>query len=258
MGKGTVSQVLLAESAPRCQEKRRLFSHHRVILPSLCRVFGSRHRVTWEVMHDFIARHTARQEASLAQCENGDRVVVALRRLRVVSPLEVFTQGIIQVLINLLSDYRPENGFDVDMYLVVDQEEDPIMHVDVFPRAVKGKPVTAYGSLLSFEAPLIKRLDERFGNLAPFIFDLCPSADQDEWQAALARVSRWPSWSEEWYITNPLVIDIFMNDAAASLIESSALPITGMPDVAVTEMTRSFGQECARAKLHIVRRGKER
>jgi hypothetical protein len=79
-----------------------------------------------------------------------------------VSPIRILRDFIdMQLCPRVISDYTQGNGFDLDLFVVLDEEgENHICIAEIFPRLHGEETVTAFGSRLRTECPFIVDIPE--------------------------------------------------------------------------------------------------
>ncbi len=113
-------------------------------------------RVSWECIQEEISKGKAETVQAMAECKKNTHLAQMYDSLETISPTEVFFTGFAEgVLVDVFSDYHPENGLDADIFLIADDWENPRIRLEVFPRYRLGEMVTAYGSHLTFDIPYL-------------------------------------------------------------------------------------------------------
>lgn len=233
------------------QKKCRFFQNNRIICPSWRDLRMPHFRTSWETIQELIADHKESIVKDLESCEiDGKESASIFSSLSVTSPLEEYAHGITKtVLPALLPEYDPHCGFDLDAFLVVNDELRPMAVTEVFPRFSHHDPdFTAYASKLSMMVPLVERRGIERDNTRR-ISALVYIGAKESGETDVRKIAdKWMNFRGTWPVQQKKYCDLLINIAVSSIIE---LGHEGKRPIVVPEM--AFDRETGKgesAKLH--------
>jgi hypothetical protein len=200
------------------QRKAKFFKDHRLICPFFEGVEPS-YRVSWERLQVEVKTEDARIVQELASCERGADVLVAeYQSIRPRSALGRYVDTTLAVALPMIfSDFQPESGFDLDAFLLVDDEMAPRIVSEIFPRSVKGKMCDAFASV-TLDVPCV-RIEGEDDSVASNVADLVFSEQMFGGASIEVLENKWLTYTGIWPIYGEGTILRFLNYVAVSILE---------------------------------------
>lgn len=224
--------LFFAEDHP-IGRRQAIFLHNcRIICPWWADATPT-YRTTWETIQQLNATHQDRIAARLRACEINSEAGDQYAALRGESPLQVFAQGFAHgILPNIVEGYRPENGFDLDVFLHADDASRPRFVIEIFPRFRAGQPATAYTSVIHYDAPLLEKVGANQVEATHYLItrERLNMGDRPD-----DILHDWANWHDLWRVQTEEMIDLLLDKAAFSIIESASDEVRQMVEPSVTE-----------------------
>lgn len=244
MGEFSTAKVFFSESSEQGQRKIELSVSHRMICPK----WGNLElpfRTSWENIQRFIAIHKEETVSRLASCQEGNEAAEEYASLQVMSPLELYAEGFLKgIFPKVLADYDPDNGFDMDVSLFLDDEDNPQFITEVFPRTAKGQMITDCCSVFNFDFPMVGKAGEDI-YYAIMIFIIAERVEAGESEQEVLK--EWGRHIGCWYITREDLISFFINKACFSGIETHTDEVS---QVVEPGTVRSFEGVNLKGRIH--------
>jgi hypothetical protein len=144
------SVVFGDEMSPRGEAKRAFFRRNRIICPTFPGI-TPHYRITWEFIREFLRSEKERVAELMRSAKTGAESARVYEQTPSTSPVEVLAKSINEVVgpqlmasVPGLPSWDPNNGFDMDLFLIVDgQFGRSKFAVDLFPR-FDGKYIDAF------------------------------------------------------------------------------------------------------------------
>ncbi len=209
--------LFFIEASPQGWKKKAMLCQHRIIC--LDQPSNPPYRLTRETIQRLIAEHKESTIRQMRLCAHGAELAEEYAKMTEgrwgVDILfnDIATLSIPQVF----PDYQPEFGLDADIFLLIDDEDRPVYHIEIFPREKVGEAVTAYGSKLQFVVPFKTSRDkEIFDDLGGIIF-AGVGAEGESFEEA---TERWVKLEAGlWKIIETEAVMMFVHCACFSYIE---------------------------------------
>lgn len=194
------------------------------------------YRLSWE--HILFLIHTSKDRTieKMRQCDEYAELAERYRNTPTVSPTETLFKTVYadNVLPQIIDWYRPENGLDVDIFLILDDERVPLFQIEIFPRRTPGEMSREHVSRIKhsvrFACPVGQYPAE---SVATFFGGELVGATTSE-----DRKEQWRTFEGCWKILNDDSVNLFVSDAAFSALEGLAI------EESVPMVCGGFAQDC--------------
>jgi hypothetical protein len=185
------------------------------------------HRISWEQLQELIATYKQQIVEKMRQAEKGAEAADIYESLDTVGPIELFCKNTTQdFLPTIIPNYKPEHGFDWDVFMFVSDENvigGISLYFEIFPRSEPGKMVQAYASIIKAEIPWFwgvrdNETDDLLATMGAFVYGDALHGETRTKQI-LERQRRWVNHQGMWPIENQPWLPLFINRAALSVME---------------------------------------
>lgn len=237
----TIESVLFPSDSKLGRDKTDFFKSSRIICPKIPDASPS-YRFTWEKMCDEVTMIPKRAIAAMGKSKNGDAIVAAYKALPTRSVVQSFLDEITTRMLPAgFPEYNPAFGFDLEAFIVIGPPRGEVVIIEIFPRAIKGDPASAFGSLLRSEHALANlREPEHFKELLIGKFTVGESLDESEQQEAKKRLHAWIQDRGFLHLEDAERIGLFLNTVTLSFLQEAT---GGQKTVSVGSAGKIIGGE---------------
>jgi len=189
-------------------KKRIMFERSGVIAPHFQQQWPAQ-RISWEFIEDHIRSHKSRIIAAMKTARQNAIAGTALENLETIGSVDLFSRNMLQLLA-LFTDFDPENGFDLDMFLLINSARDMtrnVVLIELYPRRQKGRMETAFCTAQPMQVPFLTFDGDGNKVLHTLVFAEA-SADGEDFDSIH---QRWIMRRAFWPLRERKTIDFFLD-----------------------------------------------